>query len=54
MTKVSRTFRIDRKLSKALDKITEYPITLTYHIEQALAQYEPIRAAIIAEKPKDG
>jgi hypothetical protein len=43
MTKVSRTFRLDQELSKALDKITVYPITLTYHVEQALAQYKPIK-----------
>lgn len=50
MIKVSRTFRIDKDLSTKLDKITEYPITLTYHVEQALAQYKPIKALIKKEQ----
>ena len=53
MTKIPRTFRIDQELSRALDKITVYPITLTYHVEQALSQYKPIKSLIKKEKDDD-
>ena len=48
MTKVSRTFRIDQKLSTALDKLYTRHGDNTYHVEQALSQYGPIKAL---EKP---
>ena len=44
MTKVSRTFRIEQKLSKALDKLYTRHGDNTYHLEQALSQYGPIKA----------
>ena len=50
MTKVNRTFRIDRKLSDALDKLYKRHGDNTYHIECAMAQYAPIKA-IITDKP---
>jgi hypothetical protein len=43
MAKVSRTFRLDQDLSKKLDKITVPPYTYTWHIEQALNGYGPIK-----------
>tara|TARA_R110000851_G_scaffold303263_1_gene460802 strand:+ start:1650 stop:2270 length:621 start_codon:yes stop_codon:yes gene_type:complete len=46
MTKVSRTFRIDRSLSEAMDKIYARHGDNTYHIENALAQYGPIKAVV--------
>ena len=39
MTKVSRTFRIDQELSKALDKLHKRQGDYTYHVEQALKAY---------------
>ena len=48
MTKVSRTFRIDQKLSTALDKLYTRHGDNTFHVEQALSQYGPIKAL---EKP---
>ena len=42
MTKVSRTFRIDQKLSTALDKLYTRHGDNTYHVEQALSTYLPI------------
>lgn len=53
MTKINRTFRVDKELSRALDKITVYPITLTYHVECALAQYKPIKALIKKERSSE-
>jgi len=60
MTKVSRTFRIDQALSTALDKVrhthrnkvTNATESITHHIEHALAQYGPIKAAMGVSEPK--
>jgi hypothetical protein len=41
MTKVNRTFRLDRELSKALDKICVRYGDKTYHVESALRAYIP-------------
>lgn len=46
MTKVSRTFRIDQKLSNALDKIYTRYGDITFHVEQALKDYPPIKEVI--------
>lgn len=43
MTKVSRTFRIDPKLSTALDIIHTRSGDYTWHVEAALSQYGPIK-----------
>ena len=53
MTKVSRTFRIDIELSRQLDKITVPPYTYTWHLEQAIANYGPIKK-LIKSKSKEG
>ena len=50
MTKVNRTFRIEQRLSNALDKLFTRHGDNTYHIECAMAQYAPIKA-IITDKP---
>ena len=53
MSKVSRTFRIDRELSRRLDKITIPPYTFTWHIEKALEDYLPNKTQVVkSEKPK--
>lgn len=46
MPKVSRTFRIDRSLSEAMDKIYIRHGDNTYHLEAALSQYGPIKAVV--------
>ena len=43
MTKISRTFRLDRKLSNALDTIYTRHGDNTYHLESALKNYPPIK-----------
>jgi hypothetical protein len=50
MSKVSRTFRIDSKLSKALDIIFKRQGDHTYNVEQALYGYKPI-ADLLNDKP---
>ena len=50
MTKINRTFRLDQELSRALDKICVRHGDKTYHLEQALSQYKPIKALIKKEK----
>ena len=50
MPKISRTFRLDRKLSNALDTIYTRHGDNTYHLERALSEYGPIKA-LIADKP---
>lgn len=44
MTKVNRTFRIDKDLSKALDKICVRHGDITWHIENSLRAYLPNKA----------
>ncbi len=43
MPKVNRTFRLDKDLSKALDKICVRYGDKTYHVENALKAYPPIQ-----------
>ena len=43
MPKVNRTFRLDSDLSKALDKICVRYGDKTYHVENALRAYPPIK-----------
>jgi predicted transcriptional regulator len=43
MAKKSRTITIDKELSDKLDKICVRHGDVTWHIEQALLQYKPIR-----------
>lgn len=52
MAKVSRTFRIDPKLSTALDIIHTRSGDYTYHLEAALSQYGPIKAVLGNSAPK--
>ena len=59
MTKVSRTFRIDKKLSTALDIIYTRHGDNTYHLECALSQYKPIKDVLgnmpeLKSKSKEG
>jgi hypothetical protein len=53
MTKVSRTFRIDRKLSEALDSLYKRHGDNTFHLECALAQYKPVKAILIDKRIKE-
>jgi len=39
MTKINRTFRLDKELSRALDKICVRHGDKTYHIERSLKEY---------------
>ena len=50
MTKINRTFRLDKELNRALDKICVRYGDKTYHIEQALSNYGPIKVLIEKEK----
>jgi hypothetical protein len=43
MGKVARTFRIEAELSSKLNQIVEAPYTYTWHLEQALKNYAPIK-----------
>ena len=52
MTKVSRTFRLDQDLSKKLDKICVRHGDVTWHLEQALNGYGPIKLLTDCAVPK--
>jgi hypothetical protein len=52
LTKVSRTFRIDKKLSDALDAIHKRNGDYTFHLESALALYSPIKAVLDGKQVK--
>jgi hypothetical protein len=48
--KISRTFRLDRKLSNALDTIYTRHGDNTFHVESALKNYKPIKDVITPVK----
>ena len=50
MQKIPRTFRLPREISANLDKICERHGDVTWHIEQALINYPPIKKLIIKER----
>ena len=52
MTKVNRTFRLDQDLSQKLDKICVRHGDVTWHIEQALNGYGPIKKLAVPQKAK--
>lgn len=49
MTKSPRTFRIDQDLSSALDRLHKRQGDHTYHVEQALRAYPPIKKLLKGE-----
>ncbi len=48
--KTPRTFRLETNLSKKLDQICERHGDVTWHLEQALKRYDPIKKLIIEER----
>lgn len=52
MSKTVRSIRMDSELSKTLDSICVRHGDMTYHVEQALAAYAPIKKLLANDKPK--